>query len=421
VINRDGKRIEVWAHWLPLREPVRVGTLFARPLRGHEVFSFEYDGGWLEHPSALAIDPGLELYVGPQYAAEAESNFGVFLDSSPDRWGRMLMRRRETLEAREQGRPARTLLESEYLLGVHDQQRMGGLRFRLLPDGPFLDDRGELTAPPMARIRELEFASMKLEEQGVQDDPEYAAWLRLLIAPGSSLGGSHPKASVTDTHGALWIAKFPSKQDAVDRGAWEFVVHQLAEQASIRVPVAQCRQFTGAHHVFLTQRFDRTPAGQRIHFISAMAALRHRDREEASYLELAQFLMQNGSRVTQDLEELWQRIVFYMCVSNNDDHLRNHGFLLEDRGWRLAPAYDVNPVEQPRGMSLLVSDSDNSQNLDLARDVAEYFRVSSARANEIIMRTVSIVKTWRSVARSGGLSKQEQDDMALAFAVADDA
>jgi serine/threonine-protein kinase HipA len=417
--ERDDTRIEVWADWLPLTEPLRVGVLFARPLRGREVYSFEYDREWLEHPSALAIDPGLQLFAGPQYASEAESNFGVFLDSSPDRWGRILMRRRETLEAREQGRAARTLLESDYLLGVHDQQRMGGLRFRTTPDGPFMDNRTELAAPPMARIRDLEFASLKLEEEGVEDDPEYGAWLRLLIAPGSSLGGSHPKASVTDEQGALWIAKFPSKQDTVDRGAWEFVVHQLAQDAGVNVSVSQCRQFTTAHHTFLTRRFDRTDDGRRIHFMSAMAALRRRDRDEASYLELAEFLIQNGSRVAQDLEELWRRIVFFMCVSNNDDHLRNHGFLLQEGGWQLAPAYDVNPVEQPRGLSLLVSDVDNAQDLGLAREVAEYFRVSAARASDIIASVVKGVGTWRAVAKAAGLSKRAQDDMAQAFGVAE--
>ena len=361
----------------------------------------------------------MQLFAGPQYAAEADSNFGVFLDSSPDGWGRILMRRRETLEAREQGRPARTLLESDYLLGVHDQQRMGGLRFRTAPDGPFLDNRTELAAPPMARIRERAFASLKLEEEGVEDDPEYAAWLRLLIAPGSSLGGSHPKASVTDEHGALWIAKFPSKQDTADRGAWEYVVYQLAQSAGVNVSVAQCRQFTTTHHTFLTRRFDRTEDGRRVHFMSAMAALRRRDRDEASYLELAEFLIQNGGRVAQDLEELWRRIVFFMCVSNNDDHLRNHGFLLHDGGWRLAPAYDVNPVEQPRGLSLLVSDADNAQDPQLARDVAEYFRVNSARANDIITGVVKVVRSWREVAKDAGLSKRAQDDMAQAFALAD--
>ncbi|MDE3074823.1 MAG: HipA N-terminal domain-containing protein, partial [Chloroflexota bacterium] len=185
---REDRRIEVWADWVPLPKPTFVGTLFVRLLQGREVYSFEYDPAWLEHPLALAIDPGLQLFAGPQYAADAELNFGVFLDSSPDRWGRILMRRREALEAREQGRPARTLLETDYLLGVHDAQRMGGLRFRTEPDGPFLDNRVELVAPPMARIHELEFASLKLEEESAEDDPEYAAWLRLLIAPGSSLG-----------------------------------------------------------------------------------------------------------------------------------------------------------------------------------------------------------------------------------------
>jgi len=413
------KTIEVWADWLGLPEPQRVGTLAARPLRGREVLSFEYDGGWLTRPDALAIDPQLQLFGGPQYPDESEQNFGVFLDSSPDRWGRILMRRREALEAVEQGRPVRRLLESDYLLGVLDEQRLGGLRFRVAPDGAFVDDRASLAAPPMARLRELEAASLKLEEEGIEEDPDYAAWLRLLVAPGSSLGGSHPKASVSDEHGALWIAKFPSKQDVFDRGAWEFVVHRLAQEAGVRVAPAQVQRFSGQRHTFLTKRFDRAPDGRRIHFVSAMAALRRRDRDEASYLELAEFLIQNGAHPREDLEELWRRIVFFICVSNCDDHLRNHGFLLEGGAWRLAPAYDMNPVDQPRGLSLLISDADNAQDLGLAREVAEYFRVTASRATDISQAVTTAVRSWRTVAKAAGITAAEQKRMAAAFAAAE--
>jgi serine/threonine-protein kinase HipA len=418
-VSGGERHIDVCADWTPLARPTRVGVLSARPVRGREIFSFEYDPQWLDHPEALAIDPGLQLFRGPQYPDERQASFGVFLDSAPDRWGRLLMRRREGLEARAQGRSPRTLLESDYLLGVHDAQRMGGLRFRLDPAGPFLDDRDELTAPPMARVRELEFASLKLEEDGVENDPEYAQWLRMLIAPGTSLGGSHPKASVTDEDGRLWIAKFPSRLDTVDRGAWEFVVHRLALEAGVAVAPAWCRRFTTRHHTFLTERFDRLPDGGRIHFCSAMAALQHRANEEASYLELAEFLMQRGSRTAADLEQLWRRIVFSICVSNCDDHLRNHGFLLSEVGWRLAPAYDVNPVEEPRGLSLLISEADNAQSLDLAREVAEYFRVRAARASEIVDEVVAAVKGWRGEAQAVGIARGEQEEMARAFAVAD--
>lgn len=412
------KNIDVWADWASLERPTPIGTLSASVVRGREIFSFQYDPDWLAHAQALAIDPGLRLYQGPQYPA-GHQNFGVFLDSSPDRWGRLLMRRREALEARSQARPARTLAESDYLLGVHDEQRMGGLRFRLDRDGPFLDDRTELAAPPMARLRELELASLQLEKEGAERDPEYASWLRLLIAPGTSLGGSHPKASVVDERGRLWIAKFPSRHDLVDRGAWEFVVHRLAEKAGIVVPTAVSRRFNSRHRCFLTQRFDRTDDRQRIHFCSAMSTLQRRDNEEASYLEMAEFLIQHGGRTAIDLEQLWRRIVFFVCVSNCDDHLRNHGFLLQEGGWRLAPAYDMNPVEAPRGLSLLISESDNAQDLELVRAVAEYFRVGASRGSDIIRDVVAVVRGWRDEARAIGIPAQEQDDMSAAFAVAD--
>ncbi|WP_273276305.1 hypothetical protein [Roseivirga sp.] len=217
------REILVYADWEPLGEPQFMGVLSSDRVRGNEVFSFSYHQNWLSNSYAQVIDPDLQLFAGRQYLAEGtKPNFGVFTDSSPDRWGRVLMRRKEAAMARLEKRPAQTLFETDYLLGVYDEHRMGALRFKLLDDGPFLSDDRNLASPPWTSIRQLEEISLKLEEDDAVDDPDYLSWLNMLIAPGSSLGGARPKASVVDPNGHLWIAKFPSKYDDEDTGAWEW-------------------------------------------------------------------------------------------------------------------------------------------------------------------------------------------------------
>lgn len=411
--------IEVWADWSGLGGPTCMGTLLATPSRGTEIFSFEYDAGWLATASARSLDPSLGLFRGPQYAPKDRDNFGLFLDSCPDRWGRVLMRRREAQLARAEGRKERKLLESDYLLGVHDSHRMGALRFRVSTGGPFVDDNQDMASPPWTSLRELEQISLKLERDDAQEDPEYAKWLRMLIAPGGSLGGARPKASVLDDKGSLWIAKFPSRRDGDDVGAWEGVVHELAARAGLETPTAMTRKFGSDHHTFLTQRFDRTSRGERVHFASAMTLLERSDGDDAasgtSYLELAELIMKHGSQTERDLAELWRRIVFSICVSNTDDHLRNHGFLLGPSGWALAPAYDMNPNPHGAGLRLNISETDNSQDLALARDVAKYFRLSDTRAQEILSEVVTGVSGWRAVAKQHGISRDEVERIAPAF------
>jgi len=396
-----------------------MGLLHTTPTRGKEVFSFEYDRAWLAAGHVQALDPALRLYHGPQYVADGKDNFGLFLDSSPDRWGRVLLLRREAQLAREEGRKARRLTELDYLLGVYDGHRMGGLRFRV-EDGPFLDDNAALASPPWTSLRELEQASLHLEQDGAESDRRYVRWLRMLIAPGRSLGGARPKASVIDAQGHLWIAKFPSERDTHDVGAWESVVHTLADRAGLTIAEARCQRFGSRHHTFLTRRFDRTDDGGRIHFASAMTMLERRDGEDgASYLDLVGFLIQKGANAGHDLEALWRRMVFFVCVSNVDDHLRNHGFVLGSVGWSLSPTYDINPVATGDGLSLNLSEHDNAQDLTLARDVAKHFRVKSARADEIIREVTLAVRGWPSVATAAGISRAEQAQMADAFRVAD--
>lgn len=417
------KQIEVHAHWIGMDKPHLMGILYATVVRGKEVFSFEYHPVWLNRNEAHILDPSLFLSHGMQYAPIGQENFGVFLDSSPDRWGRFLMDRREAQFARQEERKERKLLESDYLLGVYDGHRMGALRFSIEPQGPFLDDNKRYASPPWASLRELEHASLELEKEDAEYHPSYSKWLQMLVAPGASLGGARPKASVVDENNQLWLAKFPSGNDDHDIGAWEMVVHKLAQRANIIVAAAEIRQFNKEHHTFLSKRFDRNPQGERIHFASALTLLQRADGDDAaqgvSYLELAEFILQHGSESNHDLEQLWRRIVFFICISNVDDHLRNHGFLLGLKGWRLSPAFDINPVARGNGLKLNISESDNAQDLELAREVAPYFRLKKLKADKIIQEIVCIVREWRKEANILGISHMEQEKMARAFRVAD--
>ena len=412
------KEIWVYADWVELGATTLMGTLKAEQVRGREVFSFSYSKEWLEKAQALVLDPDLGLYGGSQYTRDDKPNFGLFLDSSPDRWGRVLMERREAFIARQEGRRARTLMESDYLLGVFDRYRMGGLRFKLATEGPFLDNNDAMATPPMAALRTLEEASLQLENENAVDSPQFAEWLSLLISPGSSLGGARPKASVVDPKGELWIAKFPSRKDDRDIGAWEMVVNKLAVQSGLRIAEGKARRFTQDHHTFLTKRFDRR-GEDRIHFASAMTLLGYNDGADAitgvSYLHIAEFIMRHGATPDTDLEELWRRIVFNICVSNSDDHLRNHRFLLTPQGWVLSPAFDVNPIPSSRGLSLNISEYSNAPDLELAHEVAEKFRVNDKKREAVINKVVKVVSRWQQVAAEIGISRSEVERMENVF------
>ncbi|HAZ11685.1 MAG: toxin HipA [Bdellovibrionales bacterium GWA2_49_15] len=416
------KTIEVWADWVFLHTPQKIGTLIASITRGKEIFSFEYEKDWLKSSNKFQIDPKLQLFEGKYHPPEGVKNFGVFLDSSPDRWGEVLMLRREALYAKEEQRAVKTLMPSDFLLGVYDENRMGGLRFKI-GDGPFLDDHHKKATPPWTTLRELEQASLALEEEGAENDPHFSEWLQLLFAPGSSLGGTRPKANVLDTSNNLWIAKFPSKNDIKDAGAWEAVVYELARNCGIKVAEAKVQKLANKYHTFLVQRFDRTTDGRRIHFASAMTLLEHKDGDNAdsgaSYSEFVDFIISHGSprHVDSDLEELWKRIVFSIAVSNSDDHLRNHGFLLTQDGWILSPAYDINPNEMATGLSLNISLESNALDYDLAKSVAKDFRLSSAKANEIIAAVKTEVALWKGLANKYGIGRPEQERMQKAFRV----
>lgn len=417
--QENKKSIYVYAHWKGMDFPKLMGILYSDRLKGKEIFSFKYDDDWLQSGIPQLLDPSLQLFSGLHYPDENQENFGIFLDSSPDRWGRILMRRREAALARKEDRAEQNLYETDYLLGVFDGHRMGALRFKLEKDGEFLDNNKDLASPPWTSLRELEQISLRLEEDDIIDDPEYLKWLNMLIAPGSSLGGARPKAGIVDKNGELWIAKFPSKNDNGDIGAWEIVTYELAIAAGINMSESKAQKFSSNYHTFITKRFDRTANGERIQFSSSMTMLGYSDGQDhtdgLSYLELVEFIQTNGANVAKDLEQLWRRIVFNICVSNTDDHLRNHGFILTNAGWILSPAYDINPVETSTGLKLNISDVDNSLDLELAMEVSEYFRLSDERANKIIGEVKSAVSNWRQVANKYGISKIEQELKAMAF------
>ena len=414
------KEILVYAHWREMKEPMLMGLLFSEIIRGKEIFSFEYSGEWLKSKYAQIIDPDLQLYSGLQYTKSNKNNFGIFLDSSPDRWGRILMKRREAALARKEKRAEKTLYESDFLLGVFDEHRTGGLRFKRGVEELFLNSDRKFAAPPWTSLTELEQISLKIENDEAMDDPDYLNWLNMLIAPGSSLGGARPKASVIDSEGNLWIAKFPSVNDTKDIGAWEMVVHDLAVECGLNIAKAKIQKFSTKYHTFISKRFDREK-GVRIHFASAMTLLGYTDgtnsSDGASYIELTEFISSNGANTKDDLEELWKRIVFSISVTNTDDHLRNHGFILTDKGWLLSPAFDINPIETGVGLKLNISETDNSLDFDLALEVIDYFRIEKTKAEKIVKQIQEKVSCWKNIAGRYNISKAEQNSMAKAFKV----
>lgn len=411
--------IYVYANWQEISVPVLMGKLKAEMLKGKEIFSFDYKKEWLESSHAHQLDPDLKLYSGPQYLNDDKPNFGLFLDSSPDRWGRTLMKRRAAIQALEKDKKASKLFESDFLLGVNDETRMGALRFKIDPDGPFLDEGQDLPTPSINSIRELEQASKNYEEDDFFNKGKDRQWLKLLMVPGSSLGGARPKANMIDRQGQLWIAKFPSKNDDKNSGAWEFLVHQMAIDCGIRMSPCIANIYSRKQHTFLTQRFDRLQE-KRIHFASAMTMLGYKDGhdhyEGGSYLELVELIELYGADPTTDIRELWKRIVFSILVSNTDDHLRNHGFLLmPSKGWKLSPAFDINPNPDGNGLSLNIDEVNNSLSLELCMEVHPYFRWKKEEAILEIKKITSVVKTWEERAKAFKINRNEIELLRTAF------
>lgn len=409
--------IYVYAHWIGMQEPELTGILSAHFAKGKKSFSFEYDRTWIKSKDQMLFDPDIQFYSGPQFPSDKE-NFGIFLDSMPDTWGRTLMKRRVSQQAKENGEKPRTLYDIDYLLGVYDESRMGALRFKTEPDGPFLDNNNTSPTPPWSSIRELQNAAKMLEND--DDNKEIQKWLSVLMAPGSSLGGARPKANILDENKELWIAKFPSKNDTIDKGAWEMLAYELAFKAGINMAPSKIEKIAGKYNTFFTKRFDREKE-QRIHFASAMTMTSNSEdtiRDNTpSYLDIADFIQNYGVNINENLQQLWRRIIFNIAVSNTDDHLRNHGFILTNEGWTLSPAYDINPSIDKDGLALNIDTHNNELDFNLAISVGEYFRLDNSQMDKIINEVIEAVSSWKVIAQKIGISRAEQELMAAAFKV----
>ena len=391
--------LEVWLD-CDLGPACQVGTLAHD--RGQ--VRFHYERNWLKDARAFALDPDLSLDEHPFFPKPELGNFGVFLDSSPDRWGQTLMKRREALQAKDEKRTPRTLYAWDFLIGVQDLTRQGALRFRLADTDEFLGNE-KIAAPPITTLRELEAVAYQLSSRRIDDLDALRKWLAVLVAPGASLGGARPKANFTEADGSHWIGKFPARDDDRDVGAWEYVVHGLAKKACIDVPPAKLLRLNNDFHTFCVQRFDRIKGARRF-YASAMTLLRKEHSEGTSYLELAQFLRANGdgAHAGADLEQLFRRVAFNVAVGNRDDHLRNHGFLLGSSGWRLGPAFDVNPNIDKAEHVLNIDDVDSHPSLETVLTTGQFYGLSPDRAKQVVEEVVSAVDHWRDAARKSGIA-----------------
>lgn len=391
-----------------------MGKIMVDVVRGKEVYSFEYDQDWIKINSNYKLDPDLLFYNGRQYPID-KTLFGILADSMPDRWGRTLMRRRENIIAKMENRKPRVLFDSDYLLGVLDETRIGALRFKCSKDGEFQSPSNNMSTPPFTSLRQLQDLAMEIDANENADEK----WLELLLKPGSSLGGARPKSNVVDQYGNLWIAKFPTKNDDFNIGAWEKTAIDLAMMCGLNVPESRMENLSKYGSTFLTKRFDRD-GDRRIHFASAMTLLGKTDGENGgdgiSYLHIASFIKGNGANPKSDLNELWKRIVFNMLISNTDDHLRNHGFILCKNGWTLSPLYDVNPVPYGNNLSLLVDEFSSSISLKLAINSCKYYELDYNEAKSIVINMTNIIKNnWERLATKNGISQEEIKLMKPAF------
>lgn len=393
-----------------------VGSLRRSRSGSRIAISFAYERTWLDWRVTFALDPSLQPYDGDQYQPHGGLP-GIFADAAPDRWGRTLLERREALLARREGRSVRRLDEWDFLLGVSDVTRMGALRLAE-PDGDRLLDDSTLSVPPMARLRELQHWARKVESGAIRTEHEEDAWLALLVAPGSSLGGARPKATFAAEDGTLWLAKFPSSSDDHDVGAWEFVVTELARGAGIEVPEPRLLSLGGQHRTFAARRFDRSGSA-RHHYASAMTMTGKRDGDDASYLDLLRAIEDHGAvrSLEADLHQLFRRGVFNVLASNRDDHLRNHGFLRSKEGWRLAPAFDLNPAPDKPEHGLSLDGTLRIPEISLIEESAAFYRLTASQARLIVDEVRTAIGKWRLIAAAAGLPRDEIDLFAPSFVV----
>lgn len=406
------KKLYVYADFDWLKEVEFIGELGYESLRGADSYSFTFNNEWLRQHSNLFLSDDLNNYPGQQYTQPDKDIFGCFSDALPDRWGRTLLLRREQIAAAEEKRPIRRLSSFDFLTGIDDFSRMGGFRFKEDLDGEFINVSESLKIPPLTDIRELIAASAEIEKCEENNMLPDRKWIAQLVQPGTSLGGARPKANVTDTDKTLYVAKFPSRKDDYDAGLWEHFSHLLAKKAGIDAATTKVLATGEKYHTLLSERFDRTQEGKRIHFASAMTLLGLEDGDNATnghgYLDIVDFILQNCTDVERNLQELYRRVAFNICIGNSDDHFRNHGFLLTAKGWTLSPAYDMNPTLNEY-QSLLISADSNKADLNILLNACEDYMLNRKTAEEIISEVIEAVKGWRELAIHLGLSKREMD------------
>ena len=411
------KKLYVYADFDWLDTPQLIGELSYDSVRGSETYGFSYDKEWLVKYGDVFLSEDLQNYPGIQYTRPERDIFACFSDALPDRWGRTLLNRREQIAASEEKRPVRRLTSFDYLMGIDDESRMGGFRFAETAGGKFINCEANLRVPPLANVRELMYAAHEIEASEEKHLLPSKKWLAQLLHPGTSLGGARPKASVIDEDGTLTVAKFPSRKDDYDVGLWEHFCHVMGRKAGINV--ADTRTIMGEdYQILLSKRFDRNDSGKRIHFASALTLLGLTDGDNAStgygYPDIVDFIIQHGSNVEQNLEELYRRVSFYIIVGNSDDHFRNHGFLLTRKGWELSPAYDINPTLSAN-QSLLINLTTSESDLNILLASAGDYMLSTEKAKNIIDEVKSAMKSWRTEASRLGLPQRDLDMYAPRF------
>lgn len=403
--KKQQPRLKVWLDDPAFGPLQQIGTLHKV---GHAGVRFAYTEAWLNNPLAFKLDPALTLDANDFFPAD--SNFGVFMDSCPDRWGQVLMQRRETIDAKEAGRTKVTLGAWEFLRGVQDHTRMGALRFSAEEDDIFLADE-LFGAPPMTSLGELQVVALELSRKKIDDMSKVKQWLKILVAPGASLGGARPKANLAEGDD-LWIAKFPSAEDDRDVALWEKLVHDMAAACGIDVPNSRIERVGHEYHTFMVRRFDRQD-GHRKFFTSAMTLLNKTDKEEASYIDLAQFIAQQGSpdHIAEDLRQLFRRVAFNIAVANRDDHLRNHGFMRTLEGWRLAKAFDMNPSVKKAEHVLGIDEGLHGPSLETLLETAPYYHLDEPDASNVVHEVLAVVASWKARARALHISAADITEM----------
>lgn len=395
------ERLLVFADFDWLDKPELVGELCYEKLRGSDSYAFQYDEHWLKGHAEVKLSEDINNYPGMQYTQPGQDVFGCFSDALPDRWGRTMLKRREQILASEEKRAVRSLSSFDYLMGIDDFSRMGGFRFKKELEGKFINVSASLKIPPLTELKDLLHASREIEKSEEANVLPEKKWIAQLIQPGSSLGGARPKASVLDEKGNLCIAKFPSRKDDYDAGLWEHFSHLLAQKAGIEVAQTKVLGGLGKYHTFLSRRFDRKDEAKRVHFASSMSLLGLKDGDNAQggygYLDMVDFILQGCCDVEQNLQELYRRVAFNMCIGNSDDHFRNHGFLLTQKGWTLSPAYDMNPTLNEY-QSLLVNESSNKADISVLLDSCESYLIKKEIAANIIQEVQTAVSGWESLA-----------------------